>query len=213
MATKLLASLGTTATGTPSSTTYLRGDNTWGAVSSDYVLLATTDITSSTASVSFDGYFSSTYKNYQVVYSNLSPVTDAVDLYFRFRRSNADVTAASYIRWYGTQTWSTGSGYDGTQGDGATGATYLRLSHGNIYNSQASSQNGYLYVYNPLGTTSYKSISSVLQQRRGGASTSYYDIVNASGYLQDATTAISGLTFYYSSGNIALGNFKLYGIK
>ena len=38
------------------------------AVSSDFVLLATTNITSSTASVSFDGYFSATYKNYQVIH-------------------------------------------------------------------------------------------------------------------------------------------------
>jgi len=179
--------------------------------SSDFVLLATTDITSSTASVSFDGYFSSTYKNYQVVYSNLSPVTDTVNLFFRFRRSNADVTAASYMRWYGSMI---GNGsVDGLQGESVSGSTYIRLTHGDISNSQTVPQNGYLYLFNPLGTTAYKSISSVCHSRRGSPNTTYYDLVNASGYLLDATTAISGLTFYYSSGNIALGNFKLYGIK
>jgi hypothetical protein len=66
------------------------------AVSSDYVLLATTDITSSTASVSFDGYFSSTYKNYIAYYTNVVPVTDRQTLYIRFRRSNADVTTSNY---------------------------------------------------------------------------------------------------------------------
>ena len=40
-------------------------------LSSDFVLLATTDVTSSTASVSFDGYFSSTYKNYVILIFNL----------------------------------------------------------------------------------------------------------------------------------------------
>jgi hypothetical protein len=180
--------------------------------SSDYVLLATTDVTSSTASVSFDGYFSSTYKNYQLIYSNLSPVTDAVNIYFRFRRSNADVTASSYLRLYGCHTFD-GTGFDSGQGGTATGSAFLQISHAGISNTQASSQNGFLYIYNPLSTTSYKSITSTTQQRRGGGSSGYYDIVNATGYLQDATTALSGFTIYYSSGNIALGNFKLYGIK
>jgi hypothetical protein len=54
------------ATGTPSASTFLRGDNSFAAVSSDYVLLASTDASSS-SSVSFDGYFSATYKNYQII--------------------------------------------------------------------------------------------------------------------------------------------------
>jgi hypothetical protein len=31
--------------------------------------------------------------------------------------------------------------------------------------------------------------------------------------LDDATTALSGITFFMNSGNIASGNFKLYGIN
>jgi hypothetical protein len=31
--------------------------------------------------------------------------------------------------------------------------------------------------------------------------------------INDATTALSGITFFMNSGNIASGNFKLYGIK
>ncbi len=40
----------------------------FGTVSSDFVLLATTDASSS-SSVSFDGYFSATYKNYKIIIS------------------------------------------------------------------------------------------------------------------------------------------------
>jgi len=47
MATKLLASLGTTATGTPSSSTFLRGDNTWSSAGGNntpnFFAYATTD--------------------------------------------------------------------------------------------------------------------------------------------------------------------------
>jgi hypothetical protein len=52
----------------------------WTAVSSDYVLLATATASSS-ATVSFDGYFSSTYKNYQLIISNALPATNTVTFY------------------------------------------------------------------------------------------------------------------------------------
>jgi hypothetical protein len=42
--------------------------------SSDFVLLASTDASSS-ASVSFDGYFSATYKNYKVIFTTIKKST------------------------------------------------------------------------------------------------------------------------------------------
>jgi hypothetical protein len=58
MATKLLASLGTTATGTPSSSTFLRGDNTWSSAGATagqviQVLSATDNTNRTTTSSSF----------------------------------------------------------------------------------------------------------------------------------------------------------------
>ena len=42
--------------------------------SSDFVKLATTTISSSTATITIDGYMSSTYKHYKFIVSNLEPV-------------------------------------------------------------------------------------------------------------------------------------------
>ena len=63
-------------------------------LSSDYVLLATSTASTS-ASVSFDGYFSSTYKNYVFMYSGVRGDADSY-LRIRYRKSNADVTASNY---------------------------------------------------------------------------------------------------------------------
>ena len=46
----------------------------------------------------------------------------------------------------------------------------------------------------------------------GGGTNAIWN-VNSFGQLVDNTNALSGISFFYSSGNITAGNFKLYGIK
>lgn len=199
-----------TATGTKDATTFLRGDNTFSTPSSDFVLLATTDITSSTASVSFDGYYSATYKNYQLVFSNTVPVTDAANLYVRYRQSNADVTASSYKSISGGSQYGSGT-EDDSQASGNAG-TFIRLTVGSGVDNDAShgGVSGYIYIYNPLGTTYGKQITGQLTNNRGDGAT--WNRSEFGAVLTD-TTALSGISLYFSSGNITSGNFKLYGIK
>jgi hypothetical protein len=196
------------ATGTKDSTTFLRGDNTFAAVSSDYVLLATVDASSS-ASVSFDGYFSSTYKNYIVVISGLTPATDNTLLRFRVRQSNADVTSSGYgFAFYGVYRQE-------STGDGATVAggnnSYAEINYNQgLSNTAGYGLNGRIYIHNPLAT----------EYRIFQADTSFFmydenyakvqtNLIRWSGN----NTALSGFTLYMSSGNISSGNFKLYGLK
>ena len=204
--------LTTLAPGTSGQALILNGTTpSWGTLGSDFVLLATTDITSSTASVSFDGYFSATYKNYKVIISNVIPVTDNVEFRIRYRRSNADVTASSYRA-------VTALAYMNTPGASAAGAggwqnySYLPGFNDTLDNTTANGGGSMeLLLYNPLSTSNYKWYTS-----QGGYvnsdNTQWYSN-NTAGWLIDSTAALSGLTFYFSSGNIASGNFKLYGIK
>jgi hypothetical protein len=180
--------------------------------SSDFVLLATTDITSSTASASFDGYFSSTYKNYKVIISNLIPVTSNTYLYGRLRRSNADVTTSNYFGVGGYAKACTSNENDNGQLAFVNTAQIFYTTYG-LYTTSSYSTVNEVTIYDPLGTTNRKKINWTA---------GYYS--NACGHLgtynhfgtatlEDNTNALSGLTFYFSSGNIATGNFKLYGIK
>jgi len=196
-------------TGTASSSNYLRGDGAWTAVSSDYVLLASTDASSS-ASISFDGYFSSTYKNYKVIVSSAINATNQQDWKMRFRRSNADVTASNYS--YSGTGWYTGS-------DTTNGATSLGVYNQTSFIIAATQSNnsGYticndITIFDPLGTNNYKQYAATSFAIYNNGTIYYYSICNA-GALTNALTAISGVTFFFSSGNITSGNFKLYGIK
>jgi hypothetical protein len=179
-------------------------------VTSDYVLLATTDVSTAVASVSFDGYFLSTYKNYQILISDIYPSTTA-RLYCRFRRSNADVTASSYSYAARRTHLASTNVSDGRYG---AGDAFFDVLTNQSPNSASRTTGSKIIIYNPLSTTSYKKVNfqSVGASDDGGGTNAIWN-VNSFGQLVDNTDALSGITFYYSSGNINSGNFKLYGIK
>ena len=197
------------ATGTKDTTTFLRGDNSFAVVVSDYVLLASTDVTSATASVSFDGYFSSTYKTYQVIVNNMIGSTNNQEHYIRLRTSNADLTTSTYK--FTVHTGMRNSGGDSNLIGGGWNASFIRMAQ-NSTSSTASrgGANAVLYIANPLNTSSQKMIYGESCAYNSDESEWYSS--NFSGN-NSTTSALSGITFYMQSGNVASGNFKLYGIK
>jgi len=177
-------------------------------ITSDYVLLASTEASSS-ASVSFDGYFSSTYKTYQVIVNNMIGSTNNQEHYIRLRTSNADITTSTYK--FIVHTGMRNSGGDSTLLGGGWNASFIRMAQ-NSTSSTASrgGANSMLYIANPLNTASQKMIYGESCAYNEGESEWYSS--NFSGN-NSTTSALSGITFYMQSGNIASGNFKLYGIK
>jgi hypothetical protein len=179
------------------------------SASSDYVLLATTTASSS-SSISFDGYYSATYKNYYVVFNNVVPATNTANFKIRFRRSNADITASNYK--------GGGGGTDVYSAE--VRATFVGFTWSNdsckltedITNvANRGGVQGYVNIFDPLETSTYKRIDGALNYWNNGSGV--FLNVNFGYTLEDATTALSGITFYFSSGNIASGTFKLYGLK
>ena len=180
----------------------------WTSVSSDYVLLASSDASSS-ASVSFDGYFSSTYRNYKMIFSGLRMSTTNTNLNARLRTSNADITTSIYknnnlfIQLDNASTNSAGSGYGGwnqssilVQRGTNNGATYEGA--------------GEATFYYPLSTTGYKQVKIECQYMWQDLTYFFFQ----QQFVQcDTTSALSGISIYPTSGTITSGNFKLYGIK
>jgi len=181
-------------------------------LSSDFVLLASTDASAS-ASVSFDGYFSSTYKNYKLICSNLIPSSSSGYPRIRLRRSNADVTTSNYNSGGGGQFQRTGvsSGFD-YFGTNSGSYIFLQTETGtrDTTNLGFSTE---ITIFDPLSTTARKSLTAINSPYRDTSLTYYVDTIHSSGYLDDNNNALSGITFYMSTGNITSGNFKLYGIK
>ncbi|NDB61470.1 hypothetical protein EB001_23975 [bacterium] len=197
-------------TGTASSSNYLRGDGAWTAVSSDYVLLATTDASAS-SSVSFDGYYSSTYKNYKVIISDFIPATNNIGFWIRYNQSGSPLTASyQYIT---SVTYSTVATPDyvasaiGSQSD-----TKINLISSNSQTNTAGfCLSVEVTIFNPLNTANYKRIHIVGSGMEGN--NTYHWLGHTAGLYKGNTSALSGITFLCSSGNITSGNFKLYGIK
>jgi len=200
-------------TGTADATTFLRGDGAYTAVSSDYVLLATTTASGSATSVSFDGYFSSTYDNYILMCYNIYSSATGGDHTLRgyLRRSNANVTASSYLMYRTAGRAYSGANDTGNQG-GNYGEAQIRFNENSQTESSAgaNSYNITLHLFDPLGTTNYK--YGLFNYVTHSATNAQFHSSLGGFALKDNTNALSGITIYVNSGNI-YGKFKLYGIK
>jgi hypothetical protein len=174
--------------------------------SSDFVLLATSTASAS-ASISFDGYFSSTYSNYIVFINNMRPATDGAEPYIRFRRSNADITASDY-KFICSRARVTSGGSGVEAGDVSFGSNRISINQ-DMDDSVLVTLHGTIQLYNPLDTASYPLCIFDTSGTNNGAE--YY---RRFGFGRLASTgALSGITFFFSSGNITSGTFKLYGLK
>ena len=197
------------ATGTKDATTFLRGDNTFATVSSDYVLLATTTA-SSVASVSFDGHFSATYKNYQIIISDLLPATNGERLRLRYLVSSAEETSSNYGYMIGDMlAHSSGDSSSSTEQNAITQNYMLITSE--MSNTSTLTNSVYMTLFNPLSSTQNKAMFWQ-NQNRGSVLTRLLRCYVGTGVYEANTSALSGIKFYMSSGNLS-GNFKLYGLK
>ena len=172
--------------------------------SSDYVLLETTTASNS-ASVSFDGFFSSTYDTYIIYAYGMYASSAAQTFKMRFRRSNSDVTASNYATiCLNHQSVADNQIITGQSTFDLTGAGAAS------FGTTSSDNNcSVITIFNALSTTVHKSmIFHGFTKRNDGN----LFVHSGSGQLSDATTALSGVSFFMNSGNI-YGKFKLYGIK
>jgi len=179
--------------------------------SSDFVLLAT-QTANNTASISFDGYFTSTYNVYMFQFYNIANNGTDIAPFIRFRRSNADVTASSY-RYTRHNIGRDVSGAFNQQG-GETAQNRFDLLDGFAINGSASEYyrlQGFFYLYNPLSTDTYKMLHGSAVFNNGDDA--YLEDHRFSCNLSDSVDALSGITFYTNTANYTYGTFKLYGIK
>ena len=166
---------------------------------------------SSSTSISFDGLFTSDYKNYIVYYNNLLPATDDVQPRVRYRQSDADMTATQYgvanIGVYRQDGTGDGS-ITGGQNEDYAAIVYNR---GGSNVAQDFGFSGYMEIFNPLDTAGYKLMSGKMNWVRADADyfqTSMFIIRNEAN-----TNALSGVSLFMSSGNITSGTATMYGIK
>jgi hypothetical protein len=174
--------------------------------------LLSTQTASSSASISFTTGLDSTYDAYEFKFINVRPATDSGRLEFQ-GSTNGGSTYATTIT--STAFWarhfeddSAASLSYNTDHDIAQGTTYQSITH-SIGNEADESASGYLQIYNPSSTTYVKHF--IASSSTYLSTPAEYNTYHA-GYF-NTTSAINAFQFRMTSGNIADGIFKLYGVK
>ena len=184
--------------------------------SSDYVKLATTSVTSNTASVSIDGYFDDATYNYYILSVRGLRIDDATGNYPNMRFNvggSADTTASAY---YTLQQQS----YSQTSANGVAvrdtiNNTFFRMNSTWSVDYPSLTQlsaNYEIRIYNPSSSSLYKWMHFTGSLSVGDPPT-YMSIDIGVGMFR-RTNVVTGITWFNEdSSNTSAGIFTLYGVK
>jgi len=166
------------------------------------VQVATNTVTSAVASVSLTGIDSDDV--YMVAYTNVSPSTDHTYLYARTTTSGTADSDSEYDyahKWL--ETTGTFSNFSSVNQD--------KYSIENAHNGTVTGETaqGICYLYNFNNSSEYSFFVSETSSGYGNATTFYGAM---GGCVHTVAEANDGISFTYSSGNIASGTFTLYKV-
>lgn len=174
------------------------------AVGTGTAVLLASQTASSSATLDFATAITSTYDEYRIELTDLVPATDNTDLLFRVSTDGG----ASYVS---TGTYDNTFGYAATGGTtaegGTTGATSFTIAGGQD-NAATSAVSGTLNLSNPLSTTAHKKVFGQVVYLHNTLGNLHY----RPSTTYKATTAVNAFRFLYSSGNIASGTIRVYGL-
>ena len=176
-----------------------------GANGGGLVKISTTTIGSSVANVQFDGSFSSTYKKYLFVATNIQ-ISSNAGFYFRVMQSAASKSDSAYTMF--------GGGYDGGstfRSSGGDSSTFI-APYGNASNSSAShNHNWTVWVNDPLGTNNYKILYGQAGDMTDQTTSSIQNGIFAGAY--ESASALSGISFETSNAaTFDSGEITMFGV-
>ena len=173
---------------------------------------------SSSATLSFvDGsngvVLDDTYKEYVFTFNNIHPATDGASFQFNLSTdsgSNYNVvkTTTSFFAYNNEANTSTSLSIDSATDLAQSTSDQILASNNGIGNDNDQSGSGYLQIFNPSSSVFVKHFLSRFQY--------YVDIdYTKENYIAgygNTTSAVDGIRFKMSSGNIDAGDICLYGI-
>ena len=172
---------------------------------SDYVKIATATWTSDVANVTIDSLDTTTYK-YFIMLWNSVPATDNTNLRFRWRSDGSDATASSYDWALGTQ-----YGYSTTQQEENADYAKVTFAHGN--NAWEGCQLEFVIYPKSSAEAGYQGNSVFVNGFYSTNTTSPRAVHGASFYDGGTTYYPNGFKLYMNSGDLATGDYAIYGVK
>ena len=166
---------------------------------------------SSSSTISFTSGIDSTYKEYIFFFNNIHPSAHSYFLVnFRDGDSAFDAIKTTTIFY---QMHKEDDGTDQTQyiagSDLAQSTSEQRLTTGELNTDNDGCLSGYLHLFNPSSTTFVKHFIAQTQYMNNSPASENPFIA---GYC-NTTSAIDGVQFSVSTGNIDSGTITLYGIN
>ena len=182
------------------------------SVATGNMVLISSQTASASASISFTTGIDSTYKEYQFYFINCHPATDGAEFTFNLSTdsgSNYNVTKTTtfFSAYHNEADTSTLLQYE-TARDLAQSTGEQELAE-NVGNGNDECVSGTLTLFNPSSTTFVKHfIAGTNVYMNADYSINEY----IAGYA-NTTSALNGIRFKFSAGNIDDGTILMYGIK
>jgi len=200
------------ATGTASSSTFLRGDSSWNApAAAGMTFISSTDI-SSAATFNFTAVDASSYDAYCMHVMNLIPATD--DVHFWMRTSTDG--GSSYDDGNDEYFWG------GVLGDGDDGSEHVAAAYGGRIHLSGATENtanrigssagedgcsGVIWIHGPH-LTKATGITWLMSCETADGT----HIGNAGGAFRRSAADVDAFQLLFSSGNIESGTVTVYGL-
>ena len=175
------------------------------SAASDFVKIATATWTSAVASVDIDSLDTTTYK-YFVMLWNSVPATDNTELTFRWRLGGSDQTGSSYD-------WALGTNYGHSTTGLAANDDKGKLVYSMGNNAWEGCQLELVIYPKSSAEAGYQGNSVIWNGFYETTATSPRSLQGALFYDGGTTYYPNGFKIYSSSGDLATGDYALYGVK
>ena len=173
--------------------------------------LISTSTASSSSTIDITSGIDSTYKEYIIKFYDVHPATDSAILQCNGRDGgssfDATKTTTFFYAYHDEGDSDTTLEYNASY-DIAQSTSAFRISN-LLGNGNDESYSGTMHLFDPSNTTFVKHFILRANMYQSG---SYSFDINVAGYF-NTTSAIDGLQFSMSSGNIDSGVIKLYGVS
>lgn len=179
------------------------GAPTWTTPSAGaLVFISSQTVSSAVSSVDFTSGISSTYDDYVVYFSNVTPSANNVALYLRLYKGGAFLTSSYQYSYYAALPTPATAASNST--------TFIQLMPTGYLNTSNSVTAGSCTFTQMNNTDGYR--PTVFGNTFSSNGTSSNNMVTMFGGSVNNAAATTGFQFLFSSGNIVSGTFRLYGI-
>jgi hypothetical protein len=148
-----------------------------------------------------------TYTDYVIIMHHVIPVSNAVHLRARISTDGGSTWKSGSVDYSWTETGKEGGTHSSSSDPSLT---YIAITNSNtIGNVNGEGIYGDFWLFNP----SNSSVNSIFGVETFYWRDGYSNFFDIGAVYEGATTAVDGIQFFMSSGNISSGTFTLYGVN